>query len=51
MTEDRFRGIQDEFDEDEGFNYNRPILKNARVEDRLTLPYDRFLLFKVTQNS
>ena len=51
MTEQRFNHVTGDYDEDDGFTYSRPVLKNKRVEDDLNLPYQRFILFKMTKNS
>lgn len=51
MMENVFLKRDDEFEDDGGFQYNRPIYKNGLLDDIQTPPYQRFPLYKKSKNS
>ena len=51
MNEKIFFKKEDEFEDDGGYQYNRPIHKNGLLDDYQCPPYERFPLFKKSKNS
>jgi C2 domain len=51
IKEFQFLKKDEEFEDDGTFQYNRPIYKNGLLEETLTLPYNRFELYRKSKDT